>query len=391
MNERLKYWLSYLFLWTSCYLVYPCWLIPGSPFKRYIWLLSLLLYFAAFSILYLKKVEVFDRGSYVPIALLEKRDLAFMGAAILFVLLHIYPVGFLPLRTWTDEPSHACSGIQILRAVNPGLVYSSFKFKVLQWFSRFIVLTGILIAVKYKPWKYFEKFSLKQTIFLLMITVFLLSHLLFFLLKDTPFYMHLYKPPALSRWLFLGITTLTQTNVFWVRLPSLLFCLLSSALIYEMVALLGYRDLARMAAVLFLFFPNISYFSSSAVLGCGTVFFSLLPLYFLIHFLKSKNYSALHWSFFWAAVGFLWKRPLVTVEIYLIVILILYHIFVEPISLKKGLIYWLFSLAIIFPFFLIGEFFIKMPLQAAKLEECLSFSSLFRFGEISKYLSSIPE
>ncbi len=392
MNKKLKYWSAYFLLWVFCYLLYPCWLIPGSPLKRYIWLLSFFIYFGVLSILYFKKVEIPEGGSPCAITLLKQRDWGFIGAAIVFVLLHIYPLWFLPLRTWADEPSHACSGIQILQAVSQEFIYSSFKFKTLQWFLRLAVLTGIIAIVKYKPWKYFSNCSFKQKIFWMIIPVFLLSHLLFFLLKEILFYGYLYKPPPLSRWLSLGVTTLTQLNVFWVRLPSLSFCLLSSALIYEMVAALsGDKKLAGMSGTLFLFLPNISYYSSSADLSSGTVFFSLLPLYFLICFLKSKNYSSLHWCFFWAAAGFLWKRPLLTGEIYLIGILAVYHLFVEPISLKKSFIYWSFSLGIILPFFLMGQFLIKMPFQAAKIEKCVYFVSLFDPGLISMYFSSIPK
>ena len=385
----MKYWLPYFFLWTFCYLFYPCWLVSGSPLRRYTVLLSFLLYLGALSILYLKKVDVPDGGKCLPITLLKQRDLAFIGAAIVFVLLHIYPIAFLPLRTWSDEPSHASSGIQILEAASPGLVYSTSKFEMLQWFSRLIVLAGILIAAKYKPWKYFEKLSAKRGLFLLGSIVVLLSHLAFLLLKDAPFYDFLYKPPALSRWLSLVITTLAEQNVFWVRLPSLLFCLLSSALIYEIVALLGHKDLARIAAVVFLFSPNVSYFSSHASPGCGTVFFSLLPLYFLIYFLESKNYRALHWCFFWAAAGSLWKRPVVTAEIYLIVILALYHIFVERVSLRKGFTYWLFSLGMISPFFLLAQFATSAP-EVNKLQEFISFSPLFSPRQLGAYLGSFP-
>ncbi len=354
------------------------------------YLLSFLLYLGILTILYLRKVEIPETGKRCPIRLLEQKDLTFMGAAIAFILLHIYPVGFLPLRTWSDEPSHASSGIQILQAVSPSLVYSSLRFEILQWFSRLIAIAGVLVAVKYKPWKYFEKFSLKQKLSLLIIPVFFLSHLAFFILKGVPFYDFLYKPPPISRWISLGITTLAEPNVFWARLPSLLFCLLASALIYEIVTLLGYNDLARIAAIAFLFFPNVSYMSSNAVPGGGTVFFSLLPLYFLFCFFKSKDYRALHWCFFWVAAGFLWKRFLIIGDIYIIVILAIYHIFVERIYLRKVFVYWLFSLGMILPFIIIGQFLIEVSFNAAKLQRCIRFSPLFYVGKLSVDLISIP-
>ncbi len=335
-------------------------------------------------------MEIPETGKRCPIRLLEQKDLTFIGAAIAFILLHIYPVGFLPLRTWSDEPSHASSGIQILQAVSSSLVYSSLRFEILQWFSRLIVIAGVLVAVKYKPWKYFEKFSLKQKLSLLIIPVFFLSHLVFFILKDVPFYEFLYKPPPISRWLSLGITTLAEPNVFWARLPSLLFCLLASALIYEIVTLLGYNDLARIAAIAFLFFPNVSYMSSNAVPGGGTVFFSLLPLYFLFRFFRSKDYRTLYWCFFWVAVGFLWKRFLIIGDIYIIIILAIHHIFVERIYLRKVFIYWLFSLGMVLPFVIIGQFLIEVSFNAAKLQRCISFSPVFYVGKLSVYLQSIP-
>ena len=391
MNKKSGYWLSYFFLWVFCYLLYPSWLIPGPPLRRYIWLLSLLCYFVVLSILFFKKVDIPDTGNRIRFALLERRDSVFAGAVIVFTLLHIYPMVFLPLRTWTDESSHACSGIQILQALSSGFLYSRLEFSILQWLARLAVLAGILIGFKCKPWKYFKKLSAGENIFLATIIVVLLSHLMFFLLKDAPFYGYLYKPPALSRWLSLGTTILAEPNTFWARSHSLLFCILSSVLIYEMVALLGYRDLARIAAVLLLFFPNVSYYSSSATLGAGTLFFSLLPLYFLIHFLKSKNYSALHWCFFCAAAGFLWKRPLITGEIYLILILILYHIFIEPVSIKSGLVYWFFSLGTIIPLLAIGQLEITLPHEQAKIGHVVSFCPLLQIEGILRYLGSMPE
>jgi hypothetical protein len=355
-----------------------------------VWLLSFLLYFGVISILFLKKVDVPDRSRRLPVALMKQGDPVFIGAGILFVLAHIYPTVFLPLRTWSDESSYASSGMQMLEAMRPGLAYSSSKFRIVQLLSRLIVLTGIIAAVKYRPWKYLEKFTAKRKIVSLTVTVVLLSHILFFLLKDAHFYAFLYKPPALSRWLFLGVTALAPTNVFWVRLPSMLFCLLSSVLIYEIVTFLGHRDIARMAAALFLFFPNVFHYSCSTVLGCGTVFFGLLPLYFLIYFLKTKDYWALHWCFFWAATGFLWKRTLITGEIYLIIILVLYHVFVDRISLKKAIPYWLFSLGVIIPFFLIGQFLPELPFDAAKLGKSVGLFPLLHFAELSRYLSLMP-
>lgn len=386
-----NYWLSYFFLWTFSYLLYPCWLVPGSPLTRYIWLLSFLVYFGVFSLLFFKKVKIPDATRRFPIALLEQKDWYFIGAAIVCVLIHIYPAGFLPLRTLSDEPSHASSGIQILGGVSSGLAYSSFKFKLLQWLSRLIILIGTIIAIKCKPWESFERVSAKQKLLLLTIFVLFFSHILFFFLRNAPFYAYLYKPPPLSRWVSLAVTILGGPTVFWARLPSLVFCILSSALIYEMISLWGHRDLARIAAVIFLFFPNVSYYACNATLGSGTAFLSLLPLYFLMRFLKSKDYSALHWCFFWAAAGFLWKRPLLTGEAYLIAILIAYHIFVERIFLKKAFTCWLFSMGVVLPFIVTGQFLVELPIDASKLEKSVNLYPLFQLEKLSSCLRIMPE
>ena len=132
MNNRLRYWLPYFFLWTFSYLLYPCWLVPGSPLRRYIWLLSFIAYFGLLTALFFKKAEIPDNDTPVKFSLAGLKDRIFIGAVVFFALLHVYPMAFMPLRTWTDEPSHACSGIQILDAVSPGLSSSGLKFGMLQ-------------------------------------------------------------------------------------------------------------------------------------------------------------------------------------------------------------------------------------------------------------------
>ncbi len=319
------------------------------------------------------------------------KDRVFVSAAVFFVLLHIYPMTFMPLRTWTDEPSHACSGIQILDAVNSELLRSGMKFGMLQWISRIAAFALIILAVRYKPWRRFQNFTTGKKLLVVVIPVFILAHLLFLLLKDKSFYLFLYKPPPLSHWLSLGITILTQPAVFWVRLPSLLFCILSAALIYEITAFAGCRTLAGISSAIFLFLPNVFYYSCNASLGGGTVFLSLLPLFFLMYFLKSKSYSALHWCFFWTAAGFLWKRFLVTGEIYFIIILIIYHIFIQRISLKKCLLYWIFSVAVILPFIVMGQFLLNLSFNASRLEWCIAPYPLLNPRQITLYLSKLPE
>ena len=391
LATKFKYWLPYFFLWTFSYLLYPCWLVPGSPLRKYMWLLSFIAYFGLLTILFFKKVDVPDNNIPVKFTLTVFKDRVFVSAAVFFVLLHIYPMSFMPLRTWTDESSHACSGIQILDAVSSGLSRSGMKFGMLQWISRIAAFALIIFAVRYKPWRRFRNLTTGKKLLVVVIPVFILAHLLFFLLKDKPFYTYIYKPPPLSHWLSLGITILTQPAVFWARLPSLLFCILSAALIYEITAFTGCRILAAISAAIFLFLPNVSYYSCNASLGGGTVFLSLLPLFFLMYFLKSKSYSALYWCFFWTAAGFLWKRFLITGEIYFIIILIVYHIFIRRISIKKCLLYWFFSVAAILPFIVMGQFLLNLPLDATRLERCISLCPLFNIWQITLYLSKLPE
>ena len=400
MDYSRNYIFSFIFLWVVCYFIYPFWMIPGSVLVRAVLFIFYIIYFSLNGYLLYRwtkgKVDYpfFSRNtiSKDKLSLLLKKNKIFLFFILMYLLLRLYANWSYPIRTCGDEATHASSGIQILQVVSPMVKEKlGISLKVL---IKTIFLIGILLI-----WGY-RRFCKRQLSFLGRLgssnkKIILLSAIslvtlfaYFFFLRNVPFHQWLFKPPPLSRYLSLGITCFLGANEFAVRLPALLFSCLSAIFLFCLIKIYRNEKIALFSATLLLFLPNFFSYGGNAELASGTVFFSMVTLFYLLRYLKEGNFSDLIITAFFASVGFLWKRSLLNLQFILWVVLLL-NIIKDRLSRNKiseRLKACWISFVPILPSLIIGFTIVKYELYKITQATKMSF-----WRSLPIYFLNIPE
>jgi hypothetical protein len=293
----------------------------------------------------------------------DKYTIALASLLLINILLHLYPISF-PLTIGDDEAAHASSGI--------GLIIRFFRMQELdphKYFGLIRIISWILslsaiMLFSFKNTRSFMKRSLSVTkskqYMLFIAGLFFISIIIFFVTRDMKFYLALMRYPPIGKILYAYSTSLFGINEFAVRIPQLLFATFSSIFIYRICAdNFDSNETGLVSACLYAFSPMVFYYSALGELICGTVFFSIIVIYFYLKYVKTNNNGYLLMSFYLVSLGFLYKRVIVL----MLAVLFISILFLKENKVKLPFLFKLcyFSLVPILPYLIIGKIYPNNP------------------------------
>lgn len=351
----------YILVWLISYIIYPAWHIPGNEAGRLVLSTGLLGWFIIGSFILMRNLTNLSDG-HSPLKI--KFPYYLIPIWIVFIALQIYPMAFLPITAGGDEHYHAYIAIPPIIAISDFLKDAGLSFRMVIWgIAALLFLSLIIVRNKIRYKKFPMALPAKNGIILitagiciLPVYIWALNHSRF--LDKGIYYEHIYRFPPLSKIALFLVYSFLGVGEYQSRVTSLIFCLLTSFLIYRLVRLFRDKTTAYVAAVLFLFIPLVFYYAHLAYLDMGGAFFITLCFYYFLKYRKREMPIDLYWSGLWGGIGFLYRRPVL-----MAVILMVFFYFLEVLihrDKKKflpGIRAYSTSVILILPWFILGNLF----------------------------------
>lgn len=361
---------TYILVWLISYIIYPAWHIPGNEAGRLVLSTGLLGWFVIGSFILRRNLTTLSDG-HSPLKV--EFPYYLIPVWIVFIALQIYPMAFLPITTGGDEHYHAYIAIPPIMAISDFLKDARLSFRIIAWGVTLLLFLSIIMAKRLTFANKFRRIFQVTSVFLLLIFVWKLTHSHF--LDKAIYYEHIYRFPPFGKMASFLVYSFFGVGEYQSRIPSLIFCILTSFFIYRLVYLYRNKTVGYAASILFLFIPLVFYYARLAYLDMGGAFFMTLSFYYFLKFKKSGVSLGLYWSSLWGSVGFLYRRPVL-----MAVILIAFFYFLEVLKDKDkkrfylGIKAYSISLFLILPWFILCNLFsTKYPYD---LKNWLSLSKI---------------
>ena len=383
-NTILKFNLLFPLTWIFSLLFYPVWVEPPTLQARSliyiftaVWTLINIILFHKF--LLNTDIDPLPPGTFS--IEMDNYFIVLISLLSLNFLLHLYPISF-PLMLMDDEAAHASSGIGLIsrflwmKGLDP---HKYFVFiRTGAW--GVLLLTAVLLSLKRSRDFLQRIYSItRANPYILFAALFSISIIIFLSTKNMEFNLMLMRYPPIGKLLYASSISLFGINEFSVRIPQLLFGILSSIMIFNICrSSLGSKRAGLTSACCYAFSPIVFYYSALGELICGTVFFSILIIYVYLKYVKTNNNWFLIISFYLISIGFLYKRVIVLMLAVLVVSIFLLKENRVRLPFLFKLCY--FSLVPIVPYLVIGKVYPNNPFG-------LDLANWFELGPALGYIA----
>lgn len=385
----LKYHLLFSLTWIFSLMFYPIWIEPAPPETRAIiyivtaaWTLLNIIFFYRF-------LSNTDLQPFHEKPSTMKPDIFFVTLLMLLfinILLHIYPISF-PLMISDDEAAHASGGIGLItrflwmKGLDPGDYFVYIRTGVWALIATALSLYFFRPARTYLNRIFFTRIT--NSYILLFVILFAISLIFFLLTRNMEYFLMLMRYPPIGKILYALSLSLLGINEYAIRIPQMLFAVFTAFIIYRICSdSLDSRETGLLAACCYVFSPMVFYYSSLGELISGTVFFSVVVIYFYLKYVKTDITEYLLMSFYMVSFGFLYKRVIVVMLGALITGLLLLKVNRRRLPLIIKLSY--FSLVPILPYLVLGKMYPNNPFG-------LNFSNWLSPGPAFGYLAVLAK
>jgi hypothetical protein len=261
-----------------------------------------------------------------------------------------------PVFVVGDEALHLQGGLWIYYYIDSNLhKFLQIAFWGLTCVSLLLIRGKMINDLSAKFSRYTSNKAIK---FLFILLMFFFLAVYFLVSREWTYHALFMRDPHFSKVLYFITYIFTGINHYGPRMLQVIFCMLGSVYLYRIINLFRDKETALLGASIYLFAPVVFFYSGTAELSSGLVFFFILISFHFIRYLKDNDNRDLILTSFLIGLGFFYKRNILIMVFICCAYLVLKALKNKDLHLLKiQLKVLLLSLIPIIPWLISGKFF----------------------------------